>query len=339
LKLHAKADEIFLTLRANGKDDIPVLTSAERRLEDGIAINHCVFIAIFQRQKYEEEILSARRAAEKALRDNKYLDELRKSLEMRTLELERQYQQQLSQHKNLTEFNKIVSHDLQEPIRKILLFTEVLSGDLNNSDTEKNLQTISKIKDASNRLRNLTLGLQQYLTVDSDHVDTDVDLNVVLETAKKKVIDGRRLSELSVVHKPLPTIRGYRAQLDLLFHHLFDNAVQFADPSRTIHINITWVLSDENLFKMEKEKYLYVEHLRLSISDNGIGFENRYKEYVTGLLNKINPSTEGLGIGLSIIKKVIDNHGGSLSIESERNVGTTFIILIPTKIYNLQSPL
>ncbi|HTF21264.1 MAG TPA: ATP-binding protein [Chryseolinea sp.] len=334
LKLHAKAEEIFLSLRAKNEDNIPVLASAERRVEDGMAINHCVFIAIFQRQKYEEEILAARREAEKALKENKYLEELRNSLEIHTLELEQQYQKQLVQHKNLTQFNKIVSHDLQEPIRKILLFSDILINDLGATLNEKNLTTISRIKDASTRLRGLTTGLQQYLTVDADQMDTDVDLNAVLETAKKRVIDGRHLQELDLVYKKMPVIRGYRAQLELLFYHLFDNAVQFADPIRSLRINITWVLSDENIYKMEKNKYLFVEHLRLTVSDNGIGFENEYKEYVTGLLNKLNPSTEGLGIGLSIITKVIDNHSGTLYIESKRNTGTSFSLLIPTKIHS-----
>jgi len=335
LKLHAKADEIFLSLRAKEKGDIPVLTTAVRRVEDGLAINHCVFIAIFQRQKFEEEILAARRAAETALKENKHLSALKSSLEIRTFELERQYQKQVTQHKNLTQFNKIVSHDLQEPIRKILLFADVLIRDLRDTVTDKEIRTINKIIDASNRLRSLTLGLQQYLTVESDSVDTEVDLNTVLNTARKKVMDHRGLQELTIVHEKLPTIRAYRAQFDLLFYHLFDNAVQFSDPLRPVHININWVLSDENLYKMEKEKYLFVEHLRLKISDNGIGFENEYREYVTGLLNKLNQFSDGLGMGLSLITKVIDNHSGSLLIESEKNVGTTFTIIVPTKIYGL----
>ncbi len=339
LKLHGNADEIFLSLRAKDKGDIPVMANAERRVEDGVSINHCVFITIFQRQKYEEELLAARNKAEKALKENKYLEELRTALETRTLELERQYQKQMSQHKNLKQFNKIVTHDLQEPIRKLLLFSDLLAGDLPESRTEKSLQTITKIKDASNRLRSLTSGLQEYLTVDSDLVDIDVDLNATVEAARKKVLDGRRLEELSVVYVPMPAIRGYRAQLELLLYHLFDNAVQFADPARPPRINITWVLSDENLYKMEKEKYLFVEHLRLRVSDNGIGFENEYKEYVMGLLNKLNPSTEGLGIGLSIIAKVVENHRGTLSIESKKNTGTTFTILLPTKIYDVILPI
>lgn len=333
LKLHGKADEIFLSLRAKDNTGIPVLASAERRVEDGVAVNHCVFITIFQRQKYEEEILAARREAERALKENKYLDELRSALEMRTLELERQYQHQLMQHKNLTQFNKIVSHDLQEPIRKTLIFAEVLVNDLAGSISEKSARAISRIKDASLRLRSLTNGLQQYLTVDSDQADTDVDLNIVLEEARKRVVEGRRLKRLNVVYQNIPTIRGYRAQLELLFYHLFDNAVQFAHPDRPLQVSINFVLSDENLYKLEKNKYKFVEHLRLNVSDNGIGFENEYKEYVTGLLNKLSTSTDGLGIGLSIITKVVDNHNGTLFIESDKNIGTTFTIVVPTKIY------
>ncbi|MEJ7646123.1 MAG: ATP-binding protein [Chryseolinea sp.] len=333
LKLHGKADEIFLSLRAKDKRDIPVMVNAERRIEDGVPINHCVLFTIFQRQKYEEELLAARRDAENALKENKYLEELRAALETRTFELERQYQKQVVQHKNLKQFNKIVTHDLQEPIRKLLIFADLLASDLRESGNDRTLQIVSKITNASNRLRSLTAGLQQYLTVDSDLVDIDVDLNAAVEAARKKVLDGRKLEDLKIEYVSMPSIRGYRAQLELLFYHLFDNAVKFSDPARPVHIKITWVLSDENLYKTEKEKYLFVEHLRLNVSDNGIGFDNEYQEYVTELLNKMTPSTEGLGIGLSIITRVVENHKGTLSIESRKNIGTTFSILFPSKIH------
>lgn len=335
LKLHGKAEEIFLSLRAKEKLDIPVMANAERRVEDGMAINHCVFVAIFQRQKYEEELLAARVQAENALKENKYLEDLRAALETRTLELERQYQKQLSQHKNLKQFNKIVTHDLQEPIRKLLIFAELLSSEGIEKNSEKGLRTIKKIKNTSFRLRSLTLALQQYLDVDADLVDIDVNLNAVVELARRRVLDGRRLDELSVDYLPMPTIRGYRAQLELLFYHLFDNSVKFADPARSARISITWVLSDENLYKMEQDKYLFVEHICFRVSDNGRGFDNVYKDYVTGLLNKLNPSTEGMGIGLSIITKVVDNHNGKLSVESKEHTGTTFTILLPTKKYGV----
>ncbi|MEO5980489.1 MAG: ATP-binding protein [Chryseolinea sp.] len=338
LKLHGRAEEIFLTLRTKEKGDIPVMANSERRVEDGVALSHCVFMAIFQRQKFEEELLSARQEAETALKENKYLEELRATLETRTLALERQFQKQVVQHWNLTQFNKIVSHDLQEPIRKTLLFADILTRDLADSLTEKAMKSIDKIKKSSLRLKSLTSGLQQYLMVDSDNSHTDVDLNDVMEAAIRKVINGRGLKTLNLSYKPMPALRGYRAQLDLLFYHLFDNAVQFAHPDRPIFIDIKWVVSDENLYKMEKEKYVFVEHLRIRVSDNGIGFENDYKEYVTGLLNKLSPSTEGLGIGLSIITKVIHNHSGTLSIESKKDEGSTFTILLPTKIYDAPTP-
>jgi signal transduction histidine kinase len=73
--------------------------------------------------------------------------------------------------------------------------------------------------------------------------------------------------------------------------------------------------------------------VKLIISDNGVGFDNQYRAYVFELLKKINPITEGLGIGLSLIKKIVDNHMGTLMVESEPNTGTKFIITLPMKLF------
>jgi phosphoserine phosphatase RsbU/P len=326
VKLHSKAEEIFLTLSAKTKTDIPVLANAERRSVDGVFLIHCVFIPVHQRKKYEGEILEAKRKAEDALKQNKQLQELTTSLENKTLELDRHYQRLFALNQNLLQFSKVISHDLQEPLRKIELFSNMI---IDENTSPKTAEVAKKIKQATERLRVLTKGLQEYVIVDEEKNTVEVDLNDVIESAIAKAKQHRSFEDFNVNLKPLPTIVGYRTQLELLFFHLVDNSIQFRDSARNLEIDIDSVTLDENAYKVSKEKYLFTEHVRLVYTDNGSGFEGEYNDYVFQLLSKINPDTGGLGIGLPLIKKIVENHSGTVTAESEKGRGTKFVFIFP----------
>lgn len=333
VKLQTKAAEIFISLLKKDKTDIPVITNAERRTEDGTI--HCVFMPVYQRRKYEDEILNARREAEKALQENKLLEELKNSLESRTLELDRQYQKQLSLNQNLLQFSKIISHDLQEPLHKIQVFTNIIETQEKDKLSAKSIAAIQKISVAANRLRTLTSALQEYIAVDVEAAYATVDLNRVLERAKSKASTNRSFDAFDLTYTNLPEIEAIPSQLELLFYHLIDNAIQFRDPGRKLSITISAVNLAENIYRVTKDKYRFGEHVKLTIADNGVGFDNQYKEYVFELLKKIDTATEGLGIGLSLARKIVDNHMGTLMVESQPNKGTTFIITLPVKMLPL----
>jgi sigma-B regulation protein RsbU (phosphoserine phosphatase) len=332
VKLHTKAEEIFLSLRTKAGNDIPVLTNAERRLENGEYTIHCIFIPVVQRKKYEDEILKAKRDAENALKENKGVQSLTHSLESRTRELDRQYQKQLAIHQDLLQFSKIISHDLQEPLHKIQLFADVVSREPGNKLTEKTTSAIQKINAAAERLRILITGLHEYVSVDTEKAHSTVNLNEVIEHAKAKAIKGRRFDLFDLEYASLPSIQGYRMQLELLFFHLIDNAIQFRDPGKRLKIEITCINLEENIYKVSKDKYKFEKHVRLTFSDNGVGFNPEYKAYVFELLKKINPVSDGLGMGLSLIKKIVDNHAGNLAVNSETGKGTRFTIHLPLQL-------
>jgi phosphoserine phosphatase RsbU/P len=327
LKLEGHASEIYLTLRAQNTDDIPVLTNAVRRVDDGVYASHCVFIALHQRRKYEDEILQAKREAENALKESKHFQELSSSLEQRTMELDQLYQKQKVFHENLVQFSKIISHDLQEPLRKIELFTsEVLKVDQVGA---KGTNALEKVLASAAKLRLLTKGLQQYVELEEKVVPVEIDLQEVINLAIQRASDHRQFSDFDVDMSVLPSIFGYRRQMELLFFHLVDNSIQFREPSRRLKISISSVSTDENIYKATKDKYRFQQHVRLYYADNGSGFENQYNKYVFDLLNKIDARSEGLGIGLSLIKKVVDNHSGTVEVSSEKHVGTRFTFIFP----------
>lgn len=327
LKLHLKADEIFLQLKTSHNEDVPALVNAERKPEADGYMNHCVVIPLHQRKKYEEEILLAKRQAELAIQENVHLEELKTSLEKKSLELEGLYQKQVSANRSLLLFSKIISHDLQEPIHKIQLFADRILTKEQVSDRSR--VDLTKINSAAERLRILTRALEHYVSIDTEQYIAQVDINKAIQEAVTKVNAGRQLSDYGLTVDDIPGIAGYPKQITLLFFHLLDNAVQFRDQSRRLHIHITAFLLDENLYQLSPNRYSYSEHVRITFTDNGIGFDMQYKDYVFEILKKISPSSPGLGVGLGLIKKIVDNHLGTIRVESELGKGTIFTLTLP----------
>ncbi|HYG19637.1 MAG TPA: PAS domain-containing sensor histidine kinase [Ohtaekwangia sp.] len=332
IKLHAKAHEIFLSLKHKNGGEIPVLANAERTVTNGMNIIHCVFMQVQQRKKYEQEILDAKRDAEKALSENKHLHDLTESLEQHAIQLEKQYRSQLAVNENLVQFNKLISHDLQEPIRKIQLFVDLMMLDKDSTLSDRSKTLASKVDTAAKKLKSITASLQRYIVVDSERTHTQVDLNAVISNARASASSNRSFDDFDMVVAPMPLIEGYKNQLELMFFHLIDNAIQFRDPERRLVITIECIIVDENIFRISKERYKYTEHVKISFTDNGTGFSAQYKDYVFELFKKIDGTSPGAGIGLSLVKKIVNNHAGDIAVEAAPGKGATFVIQLPLSI-------
>lgn len=327
LKLHLKADEIFIQLKTSQQEDLPALVNAVRRPEAEVYTNHCVIIPLHQRKKYEEEILEAKRQAELAIQENAHLKELRTSLEKKSIELEGHYQKQFSANRSLLLFSKIISHDLQEPIHKIQLFADRIVT--KEPISERTRIDLAKINNSAERLRILTRALEHYVSIDAEQYIAQVDVNRAIRDAAAEVNTARQIFDYDLIVDDIPAIAGYPKQMTLLFFHLLDNAVQFRDPLKRLRVHISSILLDENLYQLSPNRYKYTEHVRLTFTDNGSGFDMQYKDYVFEILKKISPSAQGLGVGLGLIKKIVDNHSGTIKVESELKKGTTFTITLP----------
>ena len=337
IRLHQHADEIFLTLTTREKKDIPVLSNSVRLAKDAGFENIVALIPVFERKKYEQEILEAKRAAERAVKENVELQALAQKLEARTQDLERQNQRINTINKDLVQFSKIISHDLQEPIRKIKLFASVLASEAKGGWSERSVSGLAKIERSAEKLRKLTHGLQEYVNVDTEDDYSKVDLQESLSSAVAKVKKKREFDSFQILSPALPSIQGYPVQLELLFFHLIDNCVQFRKPDVPLVIKIEHTLLDENIYRSIPDRYKFVEHVRMIFSDNGSGFDNQYNGYVFDLAKKAHTDSKGVGLGLALIKKVVDNHGGTIRIESTPGTGTRVIVVLP--LYLTYSPL
>ncbi|RAJ18027.1 sensor histidine kinase [Olleya aquimaris] len=246
-----------------------------------------------------------------------------KALEERNTELERS-------NKELSSFNHVASHDLQEPLRKIQTFLSRLEEE-EDKLSERGVKYIDRIQNAATRMRVLIDDLLQFSRSNkADKVFEDSNINLLLEAAKQDLAEV--ISEENVVIKAdtFPTIRVIPFQIQQLFVNIIGNAIKYKSKDRIPKISITHQIvdasEDENLNKAKKPFY----H-KIMFKDNGIGFDNQYAEQIFTLFSRLHNKEEysGTGIGLSICKKITDNHKGFIKALGTPGKGATFIVYLP----------
>lgn len=332
LRMHGKAQEISLSLRPRTGESVPVLVNAVRKPRPGGAVNHCAFMPVRERGKYEDELLKAKRAAEDALLSNEALTRARQELEQQARELEQKLRLLELRNQQLTRVSTLLSHDLREPARKLSMFACLFTREDRQGMSLTGQRSLDRIKSVSVKLEQLLTALHQLVTLDvTDEPVEDVDLLEVVGIARQRVSEAAVAGSVTLRCAPLPMVQGRRRQLMMLFHQLLDNAVKFRKPDTHPSIDIECQLIQDNSFRVMKDKYRYTDFARIVVADNGIGFDNRYSDYVFEVLRKVDTSTPGLGVGLALCHKVVENHGGSISVESEPGAGTRFTLLLPLR--------
>jgi phosphoserine phosphatase RsbU/P len=322
LKLHGKAEEIFISLNARNGDLVPVITNSVREEEDGKYVCNCVFIPVFQRRKYEDEILAAKKQAEKALYENAELMKTKEQLAVHAEILDKQVRQLNRVSDEVLQFNSIIAHDMQECVRKVLLFVQLAEDKNDRSYLDKVLQS-------AYRLRRIIENLDLFVSLGLDKSEfVQVDLNQIIRDARDKVIRELEFNALHVNCPPLPPIYGAEYQLRILFYHLFENSVKFRNGDKA-EVGISHSVFEENLYKNSTDKYRYIEVLKIKIRDKGKGFNNKYNDYVFNMFKKLDAGSADLGFGLALCKKIVDNHAGEIEIDSKPAEGTSVTITLP----------
>ncbi|MEO6550695.1 MAG: ATP-binding protein [Ferruginibacter sp.] len=326
LKMKGVAEEILISLLCKNKKQVSVLFNIERRITDVEAATFFFGIQINHRKEYEDRLLSQMKAAENALLHNTALKQAREELHTNMEQLDHQMNLVNKQHAELKQFNKVVTHDLQEPLRKLSMFANVLG-----SSTIQHAQqdTLSKLLSAAEKIRFLIFGLQQYLWINEAALILEqLDLNAIILSALKKVQNELPEANLEVMHKNLPSIMADKKQVELLFYHLLSNAARFRKPGIAATVEISAKLLQLNKFRNNSEKYMYTNFVKIVIKDAGLGFDPKYSEQVYGLFTRLHQNS-GLGIGLSLCKQVIENHGGQIAIDTKLEVGSTVSLVLP----------
>jgi light-regulated signal transduction histidine kinase (bacteriophytochrome) len=240
----------------------------------------------------------------------------------RTAELDMLIEELKRSNKELQQFAYVSSHDLQEPLRTIASFTQLMErrykGQL-DSDAD---EFMDYIVDAAKRMQQLINDLLEYSRVatrgeELRQVNTEEVLDKVLYSLKSSIDENK--AEIRV--DPLPTVMADKGQLILLFQNLISNAIKFRKEDEPPRIHISCI-NDE-----EKGEYLF------SVSDSGIGMELQYFDRIFTIFQHLHTMDEyeGTGIGLSIAKRIVERHGGRIWVESSLGKGSTFYFTIPIR--------
>jgi len=233
-------------------------------------------------------------------------------------------------NKELDSFTYIASHDLKEPIRKILTYSGQMESEGYENLTEANRKQLNRIRHSAQRMQNLLNDLLLYSHVNmSDKTFEEVDPNKIVNDVICNLNEEITEAHAQIKAEKLPVIKGMPFQIKQLFENLIGNSIKYKQdhvpPAITIGGSVVDGKDVSEKFYKESDKYY-----KLSVSDNGLGFEQTYSEKIFKLFQRIHSSDKpGTGIGLTICKKIVDNHNGFIKASSEVNRGTTFEIYLP----------
>jgi PAS domain S-box-containing protein len=251
-----------------------------------------------------------------------FAQELAKQVKEKTHDLEVTNKELQRSNANLEEFAHAASHDLKEPIRKIHFFTHQLKNQLADRLEPDEVHSLGRIENSTQRMGNLIEDLLQYSHVSQRPHETEaVDLNVKLQRVLEDLELDIAEKQASIRVGNLPVIQGYRRQLQQLFQNLISNALKYSKAGLRPEIEISASLStlDDRLYNV------------ISVRDNGIGFEKQYSEKIFQMFSRLHgkEAYSGTGVGLSIAKKVVENHSGFIRVESEPEKGSRFDVYLP----------
>ncbi len=234
----------------------------------------------------------------------------------------------------LQQFSHIASHDLQEPLRKILIFASILQQEKDKL-SETGASLISKISGSAARMKMLVSGLLAYSSLgDDEGMFVSIDLNLVLDNIlvdfELVIADNAVVIERST----LPTIKAIPLQMNQLFTNLVSNALKFRKNDITARIEIRSRMLTAKQLQGYPDLRKDLSWCEIIFRDNGIGFEQQHERQIFTIFQRLHSveEYEGTGIGLSISSKIVENHRGLIFAESELGKGAAFHIILPVDI-------
>ncbi len=245
----------------------------------------------------------------------------------RTMELERINDELESSNIELQQFAFIASHDLKEPLRKIIMFGNMIRD---NMDQEKKEAVfMEKIIASSMRMNSLVEDLLSFSRISITALSTKLDLNEVIEEILSDLEFAIEEKNAEIIVDDLPSMEGVHAQIRQVFQNLISNALKFQKPGVHPRIEIKSILVERLAFDAQEAED--GQFVKITVSDNGIGFDDRFVNKIFMLFQRLNSKEQfqGTGIGLAITKKIVEKHSGIITAHSRENEGSKFILIFP----------
>ncbi|WP_417941681.1 response regulator [Flavobacterium sp. RS13.1] len=291
------------------------------------------FLKIYEQQnqlKEMKELLSKEIKIRKEAQDNLEIKitERTKELTLKNEELE------LKNHE-LQQFAWVVSHDLNEPIRKIQIFIKIIK-DLYLVKDEKAVDYVNRTIKSAERMQTLITDLLAYSRLSAKVQPEKTDLNEVLQEVLSDFDYLIERKNATIKTNVLPTIDSIPSQLRQVFQNLIGNALKFSNNAESPVIEITSELIETKDFDANPSPN--GDYCRITVKDNGIGFDEIYLDRIFIIFQSLNDrqSYEGTGIGLAIAKKIIEKHNGLITAKSQIGKGASFIMVLPLKYQEIK---
>ncbi len=319
-------DNIFKGYRAGAVDYIykpinPDLLRAKVSVFVDLYLKNAQLVA------QEQKLISINKNLELEIKD-------RKNSEEKVSELNIQLLQNISRleaaNKELDLFAFMASHDLQAPLRKILVFSDRLKEDFAEKLGTDGKMYLTRIQKGCNQMQLLINNILEFSKISvKKELFTAVDLNTLIPDILLELNEMILEKNVQVTMGKLPVFCANAILIHQLFLNLISNAVKYTNKTAqpVIHIHA----EEFSLSKVIGDELREIKYGRIFIEDNGIGFDQKYAEEIFDMFRRLHPSAEyeGTGIGLALCKKIIEKHNGFISVKSETDKGSTFIISLP----------
>jgi len=233
-------------------------------------------------------------------------------------ELERTAEELRRSNQDLEQFAYIASHDLQEPLRMVASYTQLLERRYAAQLDDDAREFIAYAVDGARRMQEFITGLLRYSRLGSEtRILEEVPLGEAFETAIANLRIAIQESGAAVSAEALPVVRGDPRQLTQLLQNLIGNALKFRKPGQVPAVRVS--------------AQAEVDSWRVSVADNGIGLDPRFSERVFTIFQRLHTREEyeGTGLGLAICKRIVQRHGGRIWVESREGEGATFFFTLP----------
>lgn len=282
--------------------------------------------AIEQETEHKIVLEEKSQLLEKTVDEKKEIEKLNSDIEKKLIQKNISLERMNSE---LEAFNYISSHDLQEPLRKIQLFTDTIEREEVNNLSEKGKAAFQKIRTSALRMQTLINDLLLYSKTKFDDRKfevkniTDIAQDVINDLTdefenKNVVFDIQELGKLLVIE----------FQFRQLLYNLISNSLKFASPDRDLIITVSAKITNGEFDKLSP----LTKYYKITIADNGVGFDQLYSEKIFGLFQALHTKpSKSTGIGLTIVKRIVENHKGFIKAKGILNEGAKFEIFIPVE--------
>ena len=280
----------------------------------------------YQLQAQEKKLIAINRNLENEINERKISEKKVQDLNSKLLANIAQLE---DANKELDRFAFMASHDLQEPLRKIRTFSDLLYIRYNDNLDDNGKMHISRIKTAAERMQLLIQDILTFSKMSLEKIDfVESDLNIIMQDVLSELMETTQKHNATITIKALPTLSVNPVLIRPLFSNLISNALKYkrAEIKPVINIFSDNDSDEDGTRKHEKNKYC-----RIYIQDNGMGFDQKYAEQIFGMFQRLhsNKEIEGTGIGLALCKKIVEEHKGFISARGEINNGSTFVVSLP----------